>query len=145
VVVTLIDIVDSNQTVVFPMERATLRTATNFADVLVVVPQVVTTDTAASITLDKDAAAPSLIAPAVPGLVNSGFVTEGVKLVMALSIRGIGRSLHVNGAMTEDKLGGGWGAGYSRRRSKVEGVVVSLQGIDSVVAPLHKIRGRAHG
>jgi hypothetical protein len=58
------------------VKRAALPTATNFADVLVVVPQVVTTDTAVLTfiggTLYKDAAASSLIAPAVA---SRGFVT----------------------------------------------------------------------
>jgi hypothetical protein len=60
------------------MVRATLRTAANFTDVLVVVPQVITTDTAASITLDEDTTTPSPIAPAVAGLVNAGLVARGI-------------------------------------------------------------------
>ena len=107
VVVTFVDIVDSNLTAVFPVERATLRTAANVADVLVIVPQVITTDTAAGITLDKDAAAPRLIAPAVARLVNAGFVTRGVKLAMALRIGDTLRFLHDNRAMTDGKQGEG--------------------------------------
>ena len=76
-VITSIDIVDGNQTAVFPLKRTTLGTTANVADILVVIPQIVATDSAAIITLDEDAAAPSLIAPAVPGLVDACLVTKG--------------------------------------------------------------------
>jgi hypothetical protein len=44
--------------------RFTLATATNFANILVGIPHVVATDTAA-LTLNKDLAATSLIAPTI--------------------------------------------------------------------------------
>jgi hypothetical protein len=65
VVVTPIDIVDRNQTAVIPVERATPGTAADFTDILVCFPHVIATDTAV-ITLYKDAATASLVAPAVP-------------------------------------------------------------------------------
>ena len=60
------------------MERATPFTAANVADVLVVIPYVVTTDTAVGIALDEHAAAPSLIAPAVAGQINAGLVPRDI-------------------------------------------------------------------
>lgn len=66
-VVILIDIVNSNLTAIFSEEQVILRIAANVADVLVVILQIVTTDTAALNGLDKDTAAPSLIAPVIAG------------------------------------------------------------------------------
>jgi hypothetical protein len=70
VVVASIDIVNFDQTAIVPAEGAALFTATNFTDALVVVPQLIATDSAVltfyASTFYKDAASPSLIAPAIP-------------------------------------------------------------------------------
>ena len=83
-IVTLVDIVNSNQTTITPIIRATFATSTNFADVLVVIPHIIATDTAVC-ALDKDTAASGLITPAVSRL--TGRTTRELKLVMRLSER----------------------------------------------------------
>lgn len=69
-VVTGIDIVDSNQTSVVPVERSTLGTTTGITDILVGIPHVVATDPAA-IALYKHTATASLITPSVSSLTGA--------------------------------------------------------------------------
>ena len=69
-VITLIDIVDSDYTAILPMKWAASFTATNAANILVIIPHVVTTDTAIA-TLNEDAAASSLVPPTISSRVGS--------------------------------------------------------------------------